>query len=165
MDAAFASSKSILSVCSWVLIFSAFSGIIASFISDEKLLYIYSAFSEVTTGIESAEKTGGIPLVSAAVAFGGICVMCQLLPAIKKCGIKVSEYLGFRTVNAVLSFVITKIILLFVDVPIEVCTDAVSYLWSYTAPASAMLLIMSAVLVFDIASGQMEKIKIWDITG
>lgn len=165
VDSAFASSKSMISVCTWVLVFSAFSGIIQSFIKNETVLLIYSAFSEVTTGIESAAKLGGISLVSAVISFGGICVMCQLLPTIKKCGVKAYEYLAFRIVNAVLSFFTAKIILLFVDVPIDVFSDAQTYLWSYTAPSSALLLIMCAVLIFDLSSGQIKRDKFLDIVG
>lgn len=165
VDSAFSSSKSIISVCTWMLIFSAVSGIVKSFIKNETVLLWYLAFSEVTNGIESAAKLGGIPLVSAVVSFGGICVMCQLLPAIKKCGVKAYEYLAFRIVNAVLSFFTAKIILLFVSVPIDVFAIAETYLWSHTAPSSALLLIMCGVLIFDISSGQWGRAKISDITG
>lgn len=165
VDSAFSSSQSMISVCTWLLVFSAFSGIIQSFIKNETVLLIYSAFSEVTTGIRSAAKLGGIPLVAAVISFGGICVMCQILPIIKKCGVKVYEYLAFRIVNAVLSFFTAKIILLFIDVPIDVFADMEIYLWSYTAPSSAILLIMCAVLIFDITSGQTGKVKLSHITG
>ena len=165
VDSAFTSSKGIISVCTWVLMFSAISGIVKSFIKNETILLVYLAFSEVTTGIESAAKLGGIPLVSAVISFGGICVMCQLLPVIKKCGVKAYEYLAFRIVNAVLSFFTAKIILLFAHVPINVFADIETQLWSHTAPSSAILLIMCAVLIFDITSGQNRNTEIYDITG
>jgi len=165
VDSAFASSKGIISVCTWVLMFSAISAIVRSFINNETVLLVYLAFSEVTTGIGSAAKLGGIPLVSAVISFGGICVMCQLLPVIKKCGVKAYEYLAFRIVNAVLSFLTAKIILLFVHVPINVFADVETYLWSYTAPSSALLLIMCAVLIFDITSEKNRKVEMYDITG
>ena len=165
VDAALASSKGIFSVCVWVLLFAAFSGVVTPFIKNEKLLYVFKAFSEVTTGIESSAKLGGIAFVSAVIAFGGLCVMCQILPTIKKCGIKAYEYLGFRIINALLSFFITKIVLLFTDIPVGVFSDAGEYIWSYSAPSSAMLLITGAVLIFDVSSKQTEKLKLWDITG
>lgn len=165
VDSAFSSSQSMFSVCTWVLIFSAFSGIVKSFIKNETALLVYLSFSEVTTGIESAAKLGGISLASAVISFGGVCVMCQLLPVIKKCGVKAYEYLAFRIVNAVLSFFTAKIILLFVHVPIDVFADTKAYLWSYTAPSSAVLLIMCAVLIFDITSGQTKKVTFSDISG
>ena len=165
VESAFSSSKSIISVCTWVLIFSAVSGIVKSFIKNETVLLVYLAFSEVTKGIESAAKLGGIPLVSAVISFGGICVMCQLLPVIKKCGIKAYEYLVFRIVNAVFSFLTAKFILLFVHVPIDVFADIETHLWSYTAPSSALLLVMCSILIFDITSGQWGREKLSDITG
>lgn len=165
VDSAFASSKGIISVCTWVLMFSAISAIVKSFIKNENILLVYLAFSEVTTGIGSAAKLGGIPLVSAVISFGGICVMCQLLPVIKKCGIKAYEYLAFRIVNAVLSFLTAKVILLFVHVPINVFADVETHLWSHTAASSAVLLIMCAVLIFDITSGHNKTLEIYEITG
>lgn len=160
-----ASSGSIVSVCAWVLAFSAISAIISSFIKNKTAQLLYSAFSEITTGVASAAEFGGIPLVSTAVSFGGICVMCQLFPIIKKCGVKVCEYLAYRIVNAVLSFLTAKIILLFVPVSVNVFAEIEAQPWSYTAVSSAILLIMSAVLIFDISAGQNKGFKIYDITG
>lgn len=159
------SSGSIVSVCAWVLAFSAISAVISSFIKNKTAQLLYSAFSEITTGVASAAEFGGIPLVSAAVSFGGICVMCQLIPAIKKCGVKVCEYLAYRIVNAVLSFLTAKIILLFVPVSVNVFAGIEAQPWSYTAVSSAILLIMSAVLIFDISAGQNKSLRIYDITG
>ena len=160
-----ASSAGIVSVCAWVSAFSAISVLVSSFIKNETARLVYSAFSEITTGIASAAKLGGIPLVSAAVSFGGICVMCQLFPIIKKCGVRVCEYLAYRIVNAVLSFFTAKIILLFVPVSVNVFAGIEAQPWSYTAVSSAILLIMSAVLIFDISAGQNKSLRIYDITG
>ncbi len=165
VESAYSSSKGIISVCTWVLLFSAFSGIVRSFIKNETLLLVFGAFSEITTGISAAAELGGIPLVSAAISFGGICVMMQLLPIIKKCDIKVHEYLEFRILNSVLSFITAKIILLFVNIPVSAVADTQSKLWSRTAPASVMLIIMGCILIADITSGRSGKISFSDITG
>lgn len=152
VEAAYTSSQSMISVCVWVLIFSAFSAVVSIFIKNELLRLVFFSFAEVTSGISSAAKLGGIPMVAASIAFGGFCVMFQLLPNIKKCGQKAYEYLLFRIVNSVLSFIFSKIILLFIDIPIDVFVSADTRIWSFTAPSSAVLLIMCAVLIFDIAS-------------
>ena len=159
------SSGSIISVCAWVLAFSAISAIVGSFIKNETARLVYSAFSEITTGVASAAKLGGIPLVSAAVSFGGICVMCQLFPIIKKCGVKVCEYLAYRIVNAVLSFFTAKVILMFVPVTVDVFAEIEAQAWSHTAVSSAILLVMCAVLIFDMSAGHDKGLRIYDITG
>ena len=159
------SSGSIVSVCAWVLAFSAISAIVGSFIKNETARLVYSAFSEITTGVASAAKLGGIPLVSAAVSFGGICVMCQLFPIIKKCGVKVCEYLAYRIVNAVLSFFTAKVILMFVPVTVDVFAEIEAQAWSHTAVSSAILLVMCAVLIFDMSAGHDKGLRIYDITG
>ena len=138
----------ILSVCGWVLAFSAVSGLVRPFIGSETAVCIFDALSEVTSGITEAVKIGGIPFAAAAISFGGICVMCQLLPSIKKCGIKISEYMLFRIVNAAVTYIITWIILRFVDISVSVSSPA-PVLWSYSAPSSAALLMMCAVMILE----------------
>ena len=71
---------------------------------------LWSVFGEVTAGVSAAGKIGGLPLTAACISSGGLCVMCQLLPSIKKCGVRITEYLTFRIVNSVISFVLMKII-------------------------------------------------------
>ena len=50
-------------------------------------------------------------MVAACVSFGGLCVMCQNIPQIKKCGMKISEYLLFRIINSILSFYVCRLLL------------------------------------------------------
>lgn len=157
-EAVNSSSGGMLSICVWVIVFSAFSALVSLFVKNETLRLVYLAFSEVTSGIVAAAKLGGIELVSASIAFGGFCVMLQLLPYIKKCGMKAGEYLLFRTTNAVLSYFITKIILIFVEIPTDVFGSFYARPWSFTAPSSAVLLIMCAVLIFDTAAGKTGRL-------
>lgn len=149
--------SSTLSVCAWVLTFSAFSEIIKSVIPDGNMKNIFEIISEVTTGITPAAKLGGLPLAAAVASFGGICVMCQLMPFIKKCGIKATEYLLFRILNAVLTFFGAKIILLFTDVSITVSSIINARAFTYSAPASAALLLMGASLILSTAKENSVK--------
>lgn len=138
----------ILSVSGWVLAFSAFSSVFRQFISNEKLCLIYDSVAEVTSGLSSAAKTGGMPMVAACVSFGGLCVMCQNIPQIKKCGMKISEYLLFRIINSILSFYVCRLLLQISDVTVTVFSSMEPAM--HFAPASAALLIMCAVLMCDV---------------
>ncbi len=144
------SCNAMLNVCSWVLVFFAGSAIIRQCITNETAGLVYDSLSEVTSGLTAAAKLGGVPFVSACIAFGGVCIMCQLMPQIKKCGLKIREYLLFRIINSVLTFFICKTLLMFFDVTVSVYSNfkpAVHF-----APASAALMIMCAVLISDIVN-------------
>ena len=148
VNAVNSAGNGILSVCGWVLAFSAFSSIFRQFIADEKLRLIYDSVAEVTSGLSSAAETGGMPMVAACVSFGGLCVMCQNMPQIKKCGMKISEYLLFRIINSILSFCVCRLLLQICDVTVTVFSSMEPAM--HFAPASAALLIMCAVLMCDV---------------
>lgn len=143
------SGQGILSVCGWVIAFSAFSSVFRQLIENEMLRLLYDCLSEVTSGLSAAAKAGGIPMVAACVSFGGLCVLCQNIPQIKKCGMKISQYLLFRIVNSILSFSVCAVIVDFADVSVSVFSTMEPAV--HFAPASAALLIMCAVLMGDIA--------------
>ncbi len=163
INAVTVSCRNMIVMCGWVVLFSSLNAVITEFIP-EKIASVFMIFAEVTSGVEIANKTGGLPLVSACISSGGICVMCQLLPSIKKCGIKVSEYLMFRIVNSVFSFFITRIVLCFVDIPVSVGSFAVG-VRSNSALSVAALLVMCAVFIFDVSSRKTDKMTLGDITG
>ncbi len=149
-------------MCGWIILFSSFNEIVLSFFDNSQLSAVYSMFSEVTTGVGSAAKLGGLPLSAFCLSFGGFCVMCQLLPGIKKCGCKVKEYLAFRIVNGCFSFFLTKFLLLFVDVPVETASTDNFALWSISAPSAVALIVMCVVFVYDMAAKKPQKITLKD---
>ena len=151
------SQGSILSVCSWVMAFSVVLSVAECYITDENIYLLFSAFAEVTNGVRSAMKAAGVCGMAAAISFGGLSVMCQLMPMIKKCGIKAKFYLTFRIVNSLLSYCITKLILCFVTVDVQVFSQDIA-LSGNNAPASAALLIMGAVFIYDLQkNGQYQS--------
>ena len=163
VNAVNASCRNIVVMCGWVVLFSSFSAVIAEYIP-EKIAPFFMIFAEVTSGVSVAAERGGLPLAASCISFGGICVLCQLLPSIKKCGIKVYEYLLFRIVNSVISFFITRILLCFADIPVSVSTFDVDVRSKSVLPVVA-LLVMCAVFITDISARKTEKMTLGDITG
>ena len=147
------SQENILSVCMWVAVFSVFTSVTASFIKNDTLLLVLSSVAEVTAGVSRAMQAGGLPLAAAAISFGGLSVMCQLIPVIKKCGIRIYKFLIFRIINGILSYFITELLLCFVDIEIQTLAENAS-VFSSNAPASAALLIMGAVLISDVSRSE-----------
>lgn len=158
------SCNRMLVMCGWVIVFSAFTAIVTAHLQGDAATY-FRIFAEVTSGAEYAVKTGGLPLTSACISFGGICVMCQLLPSIKKCGIKVYEYLLFRIVNSVISYFVTKALLVFVNVPVSVYATFDVGVKSRSVLSVAALLAMCAVFIYDVSSDRVSDITLADITG
>lgn len=148
VNAVSSSASGMISVCSWVLVFSAFSSIVSVLTADYINTEFFYSIAEITSGVSYAVKLGGIPFAAACISFGGISVVLQNLPYIKKCGMKISEYLLFRIINGSLTYLISKIILMFADVPVSVYAQYTASI--HYAPASASLMIMCAVLIFEI---------------
>ncbi len=148
------SASSILSVCAWVITFSAFSAIIKPFIRSETVLLLFEGVFEITSGVVSAFKAGGLPLAAAAVSFGGICVLFQNISQIKKCGMKIANYLHFRIAESVLSFFTAKILSAVLNINVSVYSAVSPSI--HFAPASASLLIMCAILLFDTAAADRD---------
>ena len=157
------SCRNMMIMCGWVVLFCAFSDIVSD-VMPEKAGSLFRIFAEVTSGVEIAAETGGLPLVAACISSGGLCVMCQILPAIKKCGIKVYEYLLFRIVNSVFSFIITKIILCFVEIPVSAASFETGFR-SKSAVSVVALLVMCAVFIADVSSQKTSDMTFADITG
>ena len=158
------SCNRMIGMCGWVVVFSAFTSIVTAHVKGLVATY-FLVFSEVTSGVEYATEAGGLPLAAACISFGGICVMCQLLPSVKQCGIKVYEYLIFRIVNSVFSFFITKTILLFVDIPVSVYASYDAEFRSSSVLSVVALLAMCAVFIYDVSSDRLKNITLADIAG
>ncbi len=144
-------TESIFSICAWVILFSAVLSVVNKMNLSRMLKLLLFSVTEVTSGIKSAAELGGLPFVASCISFGGISILFQLLPTIKKCGVKVKTYLFFRIINSVISYFLTNIILCFVNIP----DDVFSYtarIFSTNAPASAALLIMCALFVRQIGN-------------
>ncbi len=139
-------TESIFSICAWVILFSAFLTVVDTLNLCRTLKLLLFSVTEVTSGIKPAAELGGLPFIAACISFGGISILFQLLPTIKKCGVKVKTYLFFRIINSVVSYFLTKLILCFVNISGEVFSYT-ARLFSNNAPASAALLVMCALFV------------------
>ncbi|MBR5234285.1 MAG: hypothetical protein IKW03_08755 [Clostridia bacterium] len=156
------SCKKMFVMCGWVLLFSCFSGIIGKY-GRGQLSALWGVFGEVTAGVRSAEKTGGLPLTAACISSGGLCVMCQLLPSMKKCGAGLREYLTFRILNSVISYVLMKIILIISPVSVETFSYECIPLGTGNVLSSVLLLVTSVVFVADMSSERGRKLRFDDL--
>lgn len=154
------SVQSVLSVCSWIVIFNAVSNCIKSAQINRTLYLALSCILEVTGGCSVASQFFPIPVVCAVVGFGGFCVHCQILSFIRSSNLKYKLFFAFRTLNAALSALICKILLTVFPVDISVSlTDKPLNVapFSVSLPAFFAITVMCIVMIFDID----DKKKIW----
>ncbi len=146
--------KAILSVSGWVLTFSCISGITDALSFDLDTKLFIKAVLEVTTGCKACAKLVPIPVIAAAVGFGGVAVICQVLPYLKSVGVSTKAFIASRALNALLSaFYCSLLLKLFpgaesASVTFE--TSVADFTLSYTAPVCAVLIIMCALFVFQV---------------
>lgn len=148
VNAVSSSVSGILSVCGWIILFSALRSVVEGWISGGKVEYTVRMLSEVTDGVSAAAELGGLPLCAAAVSFGGICVGMQVYPMLREMKIKLSYYFLTRTVCAVLSFIFACMAVRFV-LPSgagEVFAG-LAPAFSTRTPCSAFLLVAAGIIV------------------
>lgn len=145
------SISSVLSITAYVIVFSALKNI-------AEIPRILMPVVEITNGV-CAEKFD-LPLLSAYLAFGGVCIHFQLFGIIGKAGMKYADFLLFRGISALLSYGVTKI-LLFVF-PMEKMVFAngsvqTVSLSSVNLTLSVLMIIGCFVLILDISSKRRFK--------
>ncbi|MEG2429554.1 MAG: hypothetical protein RSA99_04150, partial [Oscillospiraceae bacterium] len=111
-------ARSMFVICSFVLAFSGFVGIIQQVISSlsEKNKMIINGIFEVTNGINSLNISAfdnPILVVAFLTSFGGICVIIQIVALVKQNKISVKSFIFTRFVYVFIVINITTIILKF----------------------------------------------------
>lgn len=139
--------KSVLNITAFVILFGSINNIL-------KLPEFLLPLIEITNGV-CGENSFSLPELSAYLAFGGLCIHMQLLPVIMKCGMKYYDFLISRIISALLSYCITKLILMVFPIETQVFSNAsenIAVFSSVNLALSALLIIGCFVLVLDVNS-------------
>lgn len=151
--------ESMLSVCAWVLLFSGVRTV-CTLLPDSVAVPLMCVL-EVTAGCRTAmDASLSLPVVAAILGFGGLAVLCQVLPYVTACRIRVSRFFAFRLVGGALSAFYCELLLhLFprVQAVVLLPENAVVQPVSASAPASAALLLAAAVFIWHTAEPQPKK--------
>lgn len=146
------SSKAMLSVCSWVIIFNAIIKCLIS-IGDFEYLTIVCSLLEVTTGIKMSCASMPLPVISAILSFGGISVHCQIFSYIQKSGLKLKLFYTARVICACISGIICNLLLQIFPFEEEVFSNISSVTpsaYSVSLPSAVAVIIMCSVLIFEV---------------
>ena len=138
-------SKSILNMSAYIILFS-------SLINTIPLPSKITPIIEITSGI-CKNSFLSLNYICAFLAFGGLCIHFQLLPIIKKIGIKYYEFLFYRILSSVICFVLTSIYLNFFPQSINVfcnITTSTPQLYQVNTALSIIMIISSVALILDL---------------
>lgn len=162
------SARSVFSICSMIVAFSVFSGICSSAgifsyaaemicrISGYDYQTSYSAvmsFFEISN-VSSfpSENYSLLPLVTALLSFGGICVLIQIT-AVSGGRLKMTAFLISRILSSVLSYFICGFVIKKLNICVSVSCEYSARIYSNpdTAVPSVFLIIMTIILMYSIS--------------
>lgn len=139
--------KAVLNLTAFIVLFCALQNIVT--IPKEIVPLI-----EITSGVCS-QNTYSPQALSAYLAFGGLCVHFQIMPLLAKIKMKYCDFFAFRVIAAVLSYIITKILIKFIPIQIPVFSNSAGAVADLSGPNALLSVLMAAgcfVLILDINS-------------
>ena len=145
-------SSAVISICSFVILFSAVNAYINHFSQSFGLIKNLGLFLEVTNAVS---QTKNIYLIAFLLGFGGISVWCQVISVSKGVKFEFLRFLIFRILHGLLSVVLVKLILKLFPLEISVFSNfkptVISTFYS-TASVGISLLVMSVVFLTSITT-------------
>ncbi len=139
--------KSVLNITAFIILFSAINKI---FTVPQTIM----PFIEITGGI-CGDSTYPMAQLSAYLSFGGFCIHFQLLSVIAKTKMKYYDFLFFRILGGLLSYCVTKLLLLLVPLDVSVFSSTsigVVQFSSVNIALSVLMIIGCFVIITDISS-------------
>lgn len=165
-DSIVSSGRSMFSVCLCIIIFSVFSAILR----DLGILRIISGMLPYKQGEELicaildvtavSEISADIPIISALLSFGGICVFFQIM-SIFRGKLYVMPLILMRCITGVLSYGICRILMpYFITSDAEYVFAVAGRLYREASPVpSIMLMIMTFLLIAESVKAKKQRIK------
>ena len=146
--------NSILSICAWVILFSAITECIRQMNLGDNVYTAFVSFLEVTKGCSQIAEKSTLPIITAIIGFGGFCVHCQVYSFIRATGLKYIRFFTGRVINGALSSLICYLLLMAFPIDIETSIQNVSGVmpFSVSIPAFFTVIVMCIIMIFDIDS-------------
>ena len=99
--------KSTVSISAWITAFCAAASLFGNVLTDSPYVF----FTEVTGAVIYCASATGLPMCAFCMAFGGFCILFQLLPELRKLKISVPKYLLSRLLSAVCAYASERVFL------------------------------------------------------
>ncbi len=146
-------SKSMLIICSWIIIFSCFLNILYFQKPGVHFSVFFNSVFEVTSGCRSLAPDCNPIIIAAVIGWGGLCVHCQVFPYILKIGLKAKYFFCSRLLNAMLSAFFCNLAFKIFPCEISVFSTGVQptlKTFAVSIPVTAGLLLMCVIFVLDL---------------
>ncbi len=136
-------TQSVLVITAYIVLFSSVCGIF-------KIPDIFLPIMEITNGVCKGEFS--LPLTSAFLSFGGICIHLQLSGIMRKLGLSYFEFFFFRALAGLISYFVMKLLLLIFPTSVDVfATSSIPVKFSSVNLTLSVLLIIGCfVSVLDL---------------
>lgn len=143
-------SKTMLNICSWVILFSCINKLIEISLLGNTAKFTLFTLLEVTNGCLVASTNLPVPIIAGIISFSGICTHFQLMSAVNEIGLEYRYFLASRILSGALSAVICSFILNIYPVSYDVFSYGTlpkNLVSSASLPVSVGMLIMCFLFV------------------
>jgi sporulation integral membrane protein YlbJ len=146
-------SKSMFSICAWVVTCGIVVAFIRSMPIEKEYLALLCAVTEVTSGCTLASGVLPLQMTAAFISFGGFCIFFQIVANVRKTGIKISLFLFSRFIAAVLAYIYCTLLMRLFPISSHVFSNNIDTLtknFSISIPTTVCLIITCAFLIFEV---------------
>ena len=135
--------------------FSAITKVLRRFISNDVMYVFISSVSEITVGCTTLIKNNiSVPVICAALGFGGFAVIFQIAPYLEKCNFSLKYIICWRILTGALSAFYCSQILnlcpLSLQVYKTVTLGSATLHFSHSITAAIILLVTCTVLILEV---------------
>lgn len=155
VEAAADSSKGMLGICSFVIIFSAYTAIFGEIINDNLTQNLIFCLLEVCSAVNNISQNSPVELVAFAIGFGGLCVHFQIFSALGD--IKINKLIFFiiRIIQGAITALLTHIgLMLFIGETAVFSTSSVENadVFNGSIISGAVLICVAICFLFTLKS-------------
>ncbi len=155
IDSVSKGNYAIISVCGWVLIFSAVCSVLKALPLNSNASLFLSCIFEVTTGCKASAESGiPLPLISLMLSFGGLAVIFQVGPYLKSCNVSLKEFFCWRVINGAISglycLFFTKLFPVETATAVNLTVKNTVFTFNHSFLAGGICVLMCLVFIFEV---------------
>lgn len=146
-------AKGMFAICAFVVLFSAFTEIFCSHITDENIQKPFLILTEVCNAVTAVSKDLPIELVAFSAGFGGLCVHFQIFSALGDIKVNKLLFFLFRILQGLITALLTHFGIKLFSVTTDVFSTATVENFSFfggTAISGAALLFTALCFIYSL---------------
>lgn len=158
------SSRSVFSICAWVILFSGLTELIRNLGFSQNTENFLFAVTEVTNGCRRCAGLYPAPVIAGIIGFGGFCAHMQVATPIMTLKLEYKYFISARILNAGISVLISLFILRYFPVAVETAAfgnipEKAGMAMSYPICAGVMIMCFLLLLGDNFRIKKSEKNK------